>query len=92
MVRFRQLLNPLILNEGWIGFQGDSEFKGEDGELHMGYWSFLGILDDAPTDNDWELDDEIEEGLFLAVCKGWKFKVVNDHRQVCAVEFHYGGE
>lgn len=87
MVRFRQLLNPLILNEGWIGFQGDSEFKGEDGKLHMGYWSFLGILDDAPTDNDWDMDDEIDDSVLYE--EKWAFKVINSKGQVCVVKFKY---
>ena len=89
MVKFKQLVNPLILNDGWEGFQGNSEFKGKKGKLHMGYWSFLGILDDEPTADDWKLEDDIEEEIFLTVCGEWNFRIINAHGQVCAVKFSY---
>ena len=45
MVKFETLINPLILADRMVGFNGDSEFKDSDGELHMGSWTFVGIVD-----------------------------------------------
>lgn len=50
-----------------VGFQGNSEFFNDDGELMMGYWSFDGILDENDIEyvNEkygiFDLDDEIRD-------------------------------
>lgn len=67
MVKISTLINPLILAEKWVGFNGDSEFIDSDGELQMGSWSFVGILKDEDIESVDEkygifsLDDEIKE-------------------------------
>ena len=87
MVKISSLLNSGILNAEWVGFQGDSEFIDENGELQLGYWSFLGISDEKPSDDDWELDGEIpEEALYD---EKWLFKVINKKGRVCIVRFSY---
>lgn len=87
MVKFSRILNTSILNnEKWIGFQGDSEYEHPTLGLMMGYWSFLGVSEDAPSENDWELDDEIEDTVLY---KDYLFKVINAKGTVCIVQFHY---
>lgn len=67
MVKISTLINPLILADKWVGFNGDSEFIDSDGELQIGCWTFVEILEDEfIEDIDAEigifnLDDEIEE-------------------------------
>jgi hypothetical protein len=39
-IKIRELLNPLILNDEWVGFMGDSEYVNEEGKLIFGYWCF----------------------------------------------------
>lgn len=86
MVKIRDVLNPLILNDEWVGFNGDSEYEHPQLGLMMGGWTFHEILNDAPTDNDWNLDDEIpDEALY----RDYLFKIVNGNGNVCVVQFHY---
>lgn len=67
MVTISTLINPLILADKWVGFNGDSEFIDSDGELQMGCWTYEGILDENDigyVDEKYgifDLDDEIEE-------------------------------
>lgn len=67
MVKISTLINPLILTEKWVGFNGDSEFFDSDGELQMGCWTYDGILDEKDIDyvdekyGIFDLDDEIKE-------------------------------
>lgn len=86
-VKISELLNPLILNDEWVHFQGDSEYYNNDGDLKMGYWSFLGLSDDEPTENDWNLEDEIPEEAIYD--DKYHFKVINAKGNVCVVQFHY---
>jgi len=97
-VPIRKILNPEILNQGMVGFQGDSEYVDENGELHFGSWTFLGF---ANTQNNEELakhktkwrnwtvngerDELYEEYLYL----GYIIPVENDKGQVCNVKFYY---
>ena len=86
MVKIRDVLNPLILDAGWVGFNGDSEYEHPKFGLMMGGWTFHEMTDDEPTDNDWDLDDEIpDEALY----KDHLFKVINGKGAVCIVQFHY---
>lgn len=87
-VKFRELLNPLILDEGWIGFQGDSEYMNADGELVFGYWEFhevdeYGHINGVP----YKLDDMIED--YLLCNNDSLFIIENDKGVVCKVRFIY---
>ena len=90
MIKLRDLLNPLILNDGWVGFQGNSEYVLENGEVRMGYWTFLDIIDagDAHKKDNFTLDDEIDESELL---DDITWKVENDIGQLCVVQFTYNG-
>lgn len=90
MVKFRELVNPLILDAEWVGFSGNSEYKREDGEYAMGYWNFLGIAEDEATDDDWSLDDEIDDSILYE--DKWLFRIVNGKGNVCIVKFIYHKE
>lgn len=97
MVRFNQILNPLILADKWVGFNGDSEFINEDGELMMGSWTFVGILDESAIDSVekkygiFDLDDEINEDALID--QELMFPVWDAKKNfVCAVQFHYRGD
>lgn len=61
-VKFRDLINPAILNAGWIGFNGDSEYISEDGELMYGNWTFVDIKKNAILNKE-ELEADLEEGV-----------------------------
>lgn len=87
-VKFRELLNPLILDEEWIGFQGDSEYMNADGELVFGYWEFhevdeYGHINRVP----YKLDDMIED--YLLCNNDSLFIIENDKGVVCKVKFIY---
>ena len=58
MVQFKDLINVGILNAEWVGFQGDSEYVDENGEVQLGYWSFVEVLDE-PADYPWTINDKI---------------------------------
>ena len=86
MVEVRKLLNHFILDDGWVMFQGDSEYVNEDGELVYGMWTFHCILDGYVGDFlslDSLIDDSV---LFGDECL---LKIRNDRGKVCLVEFHY---
>ena len=67
MVKINSLINPSILAEQWVGFNGDSEFMDSNGELQMGSWTYAGILKDEDIEyvdekyGIFSLDDEINE-------------------------------
>ena len=92
-IKIRELLNPLILNEEWVGFIGDSEYVNEEGKLIFGYWCFheLDELANKYGKNiggtPFKLDDSIEETAFRD--KDMKFIVENDKGVVCKVGFIY---
>ena len=88
MVKFRDLLNPLILNDGWVGFCGDSEYISENGEVRMGYWAFLDALeiDDGHSGNYLTLDDEIDDSKLFGETR---WEVENDEGLLCTVKFMY---
>lgn len=86
-VKFSRILNPAILNAEWVGFQGDSEYVDENGVTQMGYWSFLDILQDEPTDDDWNLEDEVDDSVLYE--DKWLFRIVNSKGNVCVVKFSY---
>ena len=97
MVKISQLLNPLILNAEWVNFQGDSEFKSEDGEWKMGAWSFIAIIDDESKVAEieekysgWHLDDDFPEDAVFNQDKN--IPVYNSKGQLCVVQFHYRGD
>lgn len=93
MVKFSSLVNPLILDAGWVRFQGNSEFKGDDGEYKMGYWSFLGIIAEDEVEElskeyaTFSLDDEIDENEIIE--QELAFLLWNTKGELCAVQFHY---
>lgn len=88
MIKLRDLLNPLILNDGWVGFQGNSEYVLENGEVRMGYWSFLDAMDidDAHEGNYLTLDYEIDDSMLLGETR---WEVENDNGVLCTVQFVY---
>ena len=86
MVKFRELLNPLILDSSdCVGFLGDSEYTGSDGRLVMGYWQFTEY--DVGIDDCFSLDDFVNVDVVLdldvRVC------VRNDSGVPCLVEFFF---
>lgn len=85
-IQISQLLNTSILNSEWVGFHGDSEYLDGDGNLHFGYWTFVGITDDPKGEVPFGLDDEIDEealyGEFIVLVRNKK-----DH--ICMVAFGY---
>lgn len=94
MVKISQLLNPLILNDGWVNFQGDSEFYTKNGDLKMGAWSFIGIIDDESEVakieeryGGWHLDDDFPEEAVFNQDKD--IPVYNEKGQLCVVQLHY---
>ena len=62
-IKFRELVNPLILNEGYdkVGFQGDSEYIREDGSVKMGFWEFVDVMIAEPTNSEL-MQSQLEEG------------------------------
>lgn len=87
MVKISQICNTYILDDEWIHFQGDSEYKDDDGELHLGYWSFIGIVDDVPEDAIiLGFNDEVEEDVLY---KDLAFAIRNNNGNICVVKFHY---
>ena len=88
MIKFRDLLNPLILNDGWVGFCGNSEYICENGEVRMGYWAFLDALeiDDSHSGNYLTLDDEIDDSKLFGETR---WEVENDEGLLCTVKFMY---
>lgn len=87
-IKFRELINPYILNDEWVGFCGDSEYVNEDGQLKMGYWEFLSIIEtkDAPVGNKFTLDDEIDDSELQ---HNLEWEVENDKGTVCMVRIIY---
>ena len=96
MVKISELVNPLILADKMVGFNGDSEFKDSNGELQMGSWTFVGILKDEDIDivdekyGIFELEDEITE-VDIFIFGNDKLIPVWDagHNFVCCVKIHY---
>lgn len=94
-VRLRDVLNPNILNDAdYVGFQGDSEFVGKDGKLHIGSWTYkknLGTWASTyPDETDWTLDSQVDVRLLFG---GFNpFEICNDNGELCLVEFHYSRE
>lgn len=96
-VKFRDLVNPLILNAGWIGFCGDSEYINPNDDIDpvkMGGWSFQGIVPDKYVENIEEkyatfiLDDEINECEIYD--QDLAFLIWNDNEtKLNIVKFHY---
>lgn len=88
MVKFRELVNPVILNAGWVNFNGDSEFIDANGEYQLGNWSFLDIIDDedSRTRDNFVLDDEIDEE---EVYDSTPWAVENDKGQLCIIQINY---
>lgn len=89
-IKINQLLNSSILNDEMVGFQGDSEYLDETGNLQLGAWSFIGITDDSQEEIPFDLDDEIEEEVLyndelIIIIK-------NKHDHICMVKFHYRRE
>ena len=89
MIKFRELLNYLLLNDGRVGFMGDSEYIDEEGEIRMGYWAFLNIVEDIHIKDNFTLDDEIDDSELLGIPV---YAVENDNGQLCIVEFIYKEE
>lgn len=87
MVKISQICNTYILDDEWVRFQGDSEYQDENGEWQMGYWSFLGIVDDVPEDAIiLGFNDEVEEDVLY---KDLAFAIRNNNGNICVVKFHY---
>ena len=85
-IKISTLLNSSILNEEWVGFQGDSEYFDADGELQFGNWTFVGITEDTKGEIPLDLDDEIpEEALY----GDYLFIIKNSNGNVCVVKFGY---
>ena len=93
-IKIRKLLNPLILDAGWVGFLGDSEYFNEDGELIYGYWCFHDLDELAEKygknigGTPFKLDDMLDESEFRGN-GDTIFIVENDKGVVCKVKFLY---
>lgn len=85
MVKIRELINPSILNAGWVGFQGDSEFVDENDELQMGSWTFVEMSDQHQI--SWGLDAEV--GNDKVFNSPWTFWVQNEMGKSCKVTLTY---
>ena len=86
MIKISSLINSSILNSEWVGFSGDSEFVDSDGELQMGYWTFIGIIEHRKGKTFFEIDDEIpEEDIY----GNHAVLIRNKNDNVCMVEFKY---
>lgn len=91
MTTYRDLLNPTILNNEWVGFFGDSEFINKNGELIMGAWTFNTLFDGWLRDVEYPtLDTEVDED---EISKGNHYvELFNDNGDLCGVEFLYGDD
>ena len=92
-VTFRDLVNPSIINdESYVGFQGDSEFVDQTGELRFGTWTFKNALHmpNDPDYNDKTLDSTVHENLLFGAYN--PFRVYNDHGVLCIIEIQYHRE
>ena len=94
MVKISTLINPLMIADKWVGFNGDSEFYDSNGNLQMGSWTFVGILDeDAIESVDakygiFDLDDEIRDEDVFDNDK--LIPVWDAHKQfVACIKVHY---
>ena len=85
MVQIRELINTSILNSEWVGFNGDSEYIDENGELQMGCWTFKEILQD-PQGTPYQLTDEIDNYAIYGDCS---IPVKNEKGNVCIIELGY---
>ena len=85
MVQIRELINTSILNSEWVGFNGDSEYIDEDGEIQMGCWTFKDILQD-PQGTPYQLTDEVDNYAIYGDCT---ISVINENGNVCLVELGY---
>lgn len=92
-IKFRDLINPLILNEmKWIGFFGDSEYVDENEELQMGYWVFEEIINNykAPYGRKpYSLDSKISEEELFNNSNEDIYVVKNDKDVVCGIRLIY---
>lgn len=85
MVQIRDLINTSILNSEWVGFNGDSEYIDEDGELQMGSWTFLEVS--SKQEAHYGLDAEVgNDKIFNSP---WTFWVQNDNGTSCKVQLNY---
>ena len=89
MVKVRELLNPLVLNDCKNkGFMGDSEYRDSDDRLVMGYWEFVDVCDAWLRNVDYlGLDDLVDVDELLD--DGGVLEVFNDVGDLCVVKFHY---
>ena len=85
-IPIKTILNPGILNDEWINFQGDSEYIDAEGNLQLGMWSFIGITEDPQGETPFTLEDSIpEEALY----ENYIFVIKNKQDHICMVKFHY---
>ena len=87
MVSIRELVNCNILNNSdYVGFFGDSEYQSDNGDIRMGYWSFIGIFENIIDGFYCGVDDEISDdeltGEHLYIVK-------NDKGVVCCIKLMY---
>ena len=88
MVRIRELINCAILNDRWVGFFGDSEYQSDNGDIRMGYWSFIGIFENIVDGFYCGLDDEISDDELTG---NHLYIVKNDNGVVCCIKLMYDG-
>lgn len=88
-IKISNLINSSILNSEWIGFTGDSEYVDADGELQLGYWTFIGIIEYRKGKTFFEIDDEIPEEVIHG---NHAVLIRNENDNVCMVEFKYRKE
>jgi hypothetical protein len=87
MVKFRDLVNPLILNDcNYIGFQGDSEFVDAHGYIRMGCWTYIGAT--ISSEDELTLDDEVDSEIL----NDHTFMVRNDKGKLCFLQFSFRGD
>ena len=87
MVKFRDLVNPNILNREWENFIGDSEYINNKGELKMGTWYLYQLYDGWLSDGEYsQLDDEVDEEKLDGE---YYVELFNDNGNLCGVVFNY---
>lgn len=84
-IPIKKLINPYILNQEWVNFQGDSEYTNEKGELKYGNWTFKKIIKNNKG-NILGIDSVIDENQ---IYEKNRIKIKNDNNKICIIEINY---
>ncbi len=89
-IEISKLINPLILNDEWEKFQGDSEYTDENGKLIYGSWILKKVIGKHmlyanEESGVFELEDKIEVPLeHKSICF-----IRNKKGNICMVQLNY---